>query len=70
MIVFINCLFGLIYRELFFTSAGQLKKPGDLVKWPKLATTLERIAFNYSDFYNGSLAKDIVDDIRDNGQYL
>ena len=34
---------------------------------PKLAKTLERIRNDPEDFYNGELAKDIVQDIQDGG---
>ena len=34
---------------------------------PKLAKTLERIRDDPEGFYNGSLAKDIVQDIKDGG---
>ena len=34
---------------------------------PKFAKTLERIRDNPDDFYNGELAKDIVQDIQDGG---
>lgn len=34
---------------------------------PKLAKTLERIRDDPEDFYNGELAKDIVQDIKDGG---
>ena len=34
---------------------------------PKFAKTLERIRDNPHDFYNGELAKDIVQDIQDGG---
>ena len=47
---------------------GTYVKKGDMVKLPKLADTLERIANEGAyTFYNGSLAQDIVDDIRDIG---
>lgn len=34
---------------------------------PKFAKTLERIRDNPEDFYNGELAKDIVQDVKDAG---
>ena len=39
-------------------------KTGELLKNTKLADTLERIKNNPNDFYNGSLAQDVVQDIK------
>jgi len=46
---------------------GSLVKEGDLLKNPKLAQTLLRIAEDPMSFYNGSLAREIVNDINDYG---
>ena len=46
---------------------GSLVKEGDLLKNPKLARTLCRIAKDPMSFYNGRLAREIVDDINDRG---
>ena len=46
---------------------GSLVKEGDLLKNPKLARTLRRIAEDPMSFYNGSLAREIIDDINDRG---
>ena len=54
-------------RELLFNKDGELKKQGELLYMPKLAKTLERIRDDPEGFYNGSLAKDIVQDIKDGG---
>jgi len=43
-----------------------LKKLGRLLYMPKLANTLERIRDEPDGFYNGELAKDIVQDIKEN----
>ena len=44
-----------------------MKKQGETLCMPKLARTLERIRDNPDDFYDGELAKDIVQDIKDGG---
>ena len=46
---------------------GSLIQEGDLLKNPKLAATLRRIADDPTTYYNGSLARDIVDDIAEYG---
>jgi len=56
------------FRELFLKPDGKLVKAGDIVKDPKLAQTLRRIAADPFTFYNGSLAQDIVDDINEYGR--
>ncbi|KAJ7375034.1 hypothetical protein OS493_001764 [Desmophyllum pertusum] len=55
------------HRELLFNDDGELKKRGELLRMPKFAKTLERIRDDPDDFYNGELAKDIVQDIQDGG---
>jgi len=55
------------HRELLFNKDGELKKLGELLYMPKLAKTLERIRDDPEDFYNGELAKDILQDIKDGG---
>ncbi|NXC13239.1 GGT1 hydrolase, partial [Corythaeola cristata] len=48
-----------------FCSGGEILQEGDIVKMPKLADTYEIIASEGADaFYTGSLAKQIIDDIR------
>ena len=54
----------LIFREILMVG-GNLKKIGDLLKNTKLANTLEKIQMNPYDFYNGSLAQDVVKDIQE-----
>jgi len=46
---------------------GLLVQEGDLLKNPKLARTFRRIADDPMSYYEGSLARDIVDDITDYG---
>ena len=57
----------MLSRELLFNKDGELKKLGELLYMPKFAKTLERIRNDPEDFYNGELAKDIVQDIKDGG---
>ena len=46
---------------------GSLYGTGDKLKNTKLAETLEKIKANPDDFYNGTLANEIVGDIKDAG---
>ncbi len=47
---------------------GTLYAEGDIMKRPKLAETLDRIAENGGDeFYTGSLANDVIADLQDIG---
>ena len=57
----------LSHRQLVENEDGSLKKKGDVLKNPKIADTLERIADDPFTFYNGSLAEDIVEDIKEQG---
>ena len=43
---------------------NKLYKKGDKIKNEKYAKTLERVQRNPESFYNGSLARDIADDIK------
>ena len=54
-------------RELLINDQGELKTPGEVLKMPKFAKTLERIRDAPDSFYTGSLARDIVQDIQDGG---
>ncbi|KAM6403930.1 glutathione hydrolase 1 proenzyme [Rhynochetos jubatus] len=51
-----------------FCRGGKILREGDIIKMPKLAKTYETIANEGADaFYTGSLAKQIIDDIRSVG---
>ncbi|NWH55944.1 GGT1 hydrolase, partial [Geococcyx californianus] len=51
-----------------FCRGGKILHEGDIIKMPKLARTYETIASEGADaFYTGSLAKQIVEDIRNVG---
>ncbi|XP_061226722.1 glutathione hydrolase 1 proenzyme isoform X2 [Neopsephotus bourkii] len=51
-----------------FCKRGKILHEGDIMKMPKLANTYETIAREGADaFYTGSLAKQIIDDIRSVG---
>ncbi|WP_398465538.1 gamma-glutamyltransferase [Tardiphaga sp.] len=55
-------------RELYCREDGTLKRVGDVVRNPDLASTLSMIAEGGSDvFYRGELARRIAADMRDNG---
>ncbi|KAL3976217.1 neuromedin U receptor 1 [Sarotherodon galilaeus] len=58
-------------RELYLDKNGNLLKTGDIVKFEKLADTLETIANEGPDaFYNGTIAKNLISDIEKAGGKL
>ncbi|KAK5871281.1 hypothetical protein PBY51_004171 [Eleginops maclovinus] len=58
-------------RKLFSDKNGNLLKAGDIVKFEKLADTLETIANEGADaFYNGKIAEDLIRDIQEAGGTL
>ena len=50
-----------------FQRGGKLFQPGEILKQPELAQTLERIAQNPDDFYHGALAAEIAAAIQKGG---
>src|SRR5947209_967412 len=50
-----------------FQRDGKYYKPGEVLKQPELARTLQRIASNPDDFYHGALAHEIADAIQKGG---
>lgn len=62
-------LTSLFYSSKLFSDAnGNLLKAGDIVKFEKLADTLEMIANNGADaFYTGKIAEDLISDIQEAG---
>lgn len=48
---------------------GSLVKMGDFMINKKLGATLRRVGADPMTFYTGSLAQDIVDDIKEYGLY-
>jgi gamma-glutamyltranspeptidase/glutathione hydrolase len=50
-----------------FLRDGSFYQPGDLLKQPELARTLERIAKNPDDFYHGALARELAAAIQKGG---
>lgn len=53
--------------EILVKKDGCLRRKGDLLVNTKLAITLERISYNPMSFYEGELAKDIINDISSKG---
>lgn len=59
------------FRKLFSDKNGNLLKTGDIVKFEKLADTLEMIANDGADaFYTGRIAEDLIRDIQEAGIVL
>lgn len=56
------------FKDIYFTAEGKVKPIGTVVTNPELAKSLKRIAKNPDDFYNGQLAKDIVNAINTKAQ--
>ncbi len=50
-----------------FQRDGDYYEPGEKLKQPELARTLERIAANPDDFYHGALAREIADMVQKGG---
>ena len=63
--------FVFLVSEVFCDSQRNILKENDIVKFPKLADTYQRIADEGPDvFYNGSMAQSIVEDIQAAGRVL
>lgn len=57
--------------EVFCDSQRNILKENDIVRFPKLAETYQRIAEEGPDvFYNGAMAQNIVEDIQAAGALL
>ncbi|XP_076859438.1 gamma-glutamyltransferase 5a isoform X2 [Brachyhypopomus gauderio] len=57
-----------LLRQLFQDAEGNLLNEGDIVKFERLADTLEKIANNGSEaFYTGDISRDLINDIKDAG---
>lgn len=68
LISFFSFLFS---SEVFCDSEKNILKENDIVRFPKLADTYQRIAEEGPDvFYNGSMARSIVKDIQAAGLVL
>lgn len=58
----------LSFRQLYTDQNGNLLKTGEIVKFEKLADTLETIATHGADaFYTGRIAEDLIGDIQEAG---
>lgn len=61
-------IFLLLCRTLFSDDSGNLLKTGDILKFEKLADTLEVIANEGPDvFYTGQIAEDLIRDVQEAG---
>src|ERR1700758_47007 len=50
-----------------FQRDGNFYKPGDVLRQPDLARTLERIAKNPDDFYHGAMARELAASVQKGG---
>ena len=58
-------------RRVYFNAEGSLKRPGERVRNPDMARTLQRIAAHGADiFYSGEIAEEIDADMRRHGGLL
>jgi gamma-glutamyltranspeptidase / glutathione hydrolase len=53
-----------------FQNNGNYLQPGETLRQPELARTLERIATDPEDFYHGKVARELAADIRNGGGLL
>ena len=56
--------------EVYLDENGEVKKEGDFIQDEKLAQTLEAIAEDKDSFYNGKLAKLILEDLEEVGSII
>lgn len=73
MLSFPTCIFFFFSSpsEVFCDSQKNILKENDIVRFPKLADTYQRIADEGPDvFYNGSMAQSIVEDVQAAGSSL
>lgn len=63
-------LAGFADSKRIFQRNGNLYKAGETFKQPELARTLERIAANPEDFYHGTMAHELIDDLKKGGALL
>ena len=55
-------------RQVYFRADGKLKRPGDILRNPEMARTLERIAEGGAEiFYRGEIAREIAADMEAQG---
>jgi len=55
-------------RKIYFKDDGTLRQPGEILQNPDMAQTYRRIARDgVDDFYEGTIARAIADDMRANG---
>uniref|UniRef100_A0A3B4CYC8 Glutathione hydrolase n=1 Tax=Pygocentrus nattereri TaxID=42514 RepID=A0A3B4CYC8_PYGNA len=60
-----------LLKQLFVDAEGKMLKEGDIVKFEKLADTLEKIAERgANEFYTGETARDLISDIEEAGGSL
>lgn len=70
-VMFFLFLFLSSSSEVFCDSQKNILKENDIVRFPKLAETYQRIAEEGPDvFYNGSMAQSIVEDIQAAGLFF
>lgn len=60
----------MFYSELFCHKNKTFLGPGDILKFPRLAETMETIAKEGADaFYTGKIAKDLIQDVQARSKY-
>ena len=59
-----------LHRELYFNKDGTARKEGETITDLIFARTLTQLAEDPLSFYNGSIAKEMVEDIKNRGGIL